>query len=98
MTGQLYFLQLFHMGRADFFATIFLLHRPCNIINFALSFTLGTRASKFTFFYLSFLALVPRVVKSLLICICFLLTMLSFWRKAKNCAKKALTGGDKLTI
>ena len=44
MTGQLYAMICVHemyamiaIGRADFFATIVLLHRPCNIINFSLS-------------------------------------------------------------
>ena len=36
-TGQLVFLQLFHTGQADFFPKSFLFHRPCHMINFALS-------------------------------------------------------------
>ena len=38
--GQLVFLQLFHTGQADFSPKSFLFHRPCHIINCALSLTI----------------------------------------------------------
>ena len=37
MTAQLYFLQRVYTGQGDLFATFFLLHRPRNMINFAIS-------------------------------------------------------------
>ena len=43
-TGLLVFLQLFHTRQADFFSKSFLFHRPCHIMNFALSLTANSVA------------------------------------------------------
>ena len=45
MTGQLYCLQWFHAGRAEFFATIFLLHRPGHVLIGSASSLLGIKPS-----------------------------------------------------